>query len=242
MNTSVDQIQINDVSVNVIRKDIKNIHLAVYPPCGRIRLAAPLKTSDETIRMLILSRTLWIKKQQLKFNNQERQGKREYVSGESHYLWGKRYRLNVRNTDATPKVEIKRPTFIDLYITPESNIRHREEVLDRFYRNELQKNLVSLAVKWKNITKISVNEFRIKKMKTRWGTCNENEKRIWLNLELAKKPVHCLEYVLLHEIIHITEKKHSDRFTTEMNKYMPQWQQYKSELNQFPLSHSDWAY
>ncbi len=154
----------------------------------------------------------WIKKQQLKFNEQERQTKREYVSGESHYFLGNRYRLNVIQTDAKPKIEIKRKTRIDMYVKPQASFEEKERLMDKFYRSELKKQLPALVAKWEEITGLQIKEIKIKKMKTKWGTCNPKHQRVWLNLELTKKPLRCLEYVLVHEMTHLKEKHHNEHF------------------------------
>ena len=240
MNTK-NKIEICNLMVETIRKDIKNIHLAVYPPNGRVRIAAPLKTSDESIRLLVVSKIPWIKKQQSKFFNQERQTKREYISGESHYFLGKRYLLNVIDVEP-PRIEIKRKTHINMYIKPNSTLKHREKLLENWYRFEIKKQINPLLAKWSKIIGVRFNEVCIRKMRTKWGTCNSKFKRIWLNLELVKKPVQCLEYVLVHEMVHLLENKHSDNFKAKMDSFMPNWKQFKNELNRAPLSYSDWSY
>ena len=242
MNTKDSKKRICNLEIHTVKKDIKNIHLGVYPPNGRVRVAAPTKTTDETIKVLVVSKMPWIKKQQSKFNKQERQTKREYVSGESHFFMGNRYLLNVVNTSSSPKVEIKRKTHIDMYVKPESSPRKREELMDSFYRSELKKQIPTLIEKWEKITGITVKEFRIKKMKTKWGACSPKYQRVWLNLELAKKPLRCLEYVLVHEMTHLIEKNHTEEFKTLMNSFMKQWNQYKEELNDSTLGYSKWEY
>jgi len=240
MSTKKNQIKIYNLEVNTVKKDIKNIHLGVYPPTGRVRVSAPLKIPDEAIKLLVISKIPWIKRQQSKFIKQERQTKREYVSGESHYFMGNRYLLNVLCTDSTPKIEIKRKTHIDLHIRPGSTAKKKEKLLNGFYRSELKKRIPILIKKWEKITGVHVNEFRIKKMKTKWGTCNPKYRRVWFNLELAKKPPHCLEYVLVHEMAHFIEKNHTDKFKRLMKSFMPQWQQHKEELNNSILGYSVW--
>ncbi len=239
---STDKIKVSDLDILTVKKDIKNIHLGVYPPTGRVRIAAPLQTSDETIRLLILSKMPWIKKQRSKFVKQQRQTKREYVSGESHYFMGKRYLLNVIYGDFKSKIEIKKKDKIDLYIKSGANSQTRERILDNFYRAELRKHVPKLVAKWESRTGIKLKEIQIKKMKTKWGTSNPKDGRIWINLELAKKPLHSLEYVILHEMIHFLEKNHTERFRHIMNSAMPQWKQYKEELNHSVLGHACWTH
>jgi len=205
MNTKKTRTVICDLEIETVKKDIKNIHVGVYPPNGRVRVAAPLKTTDEAIKLLVISKMSWIKKQQLKFEGQERQTKREYVSGESHYFLGNRYRLNVIRTDAKPKIEIKSKTRIDMYVKPQASLEEKERLIDSFYRSELKKQIPKLLSKWQETTGLHIKEIKIKKMKTKWGTCNPKHQRIWLNLELGKKPLRCLEYVLVHEMTHLKE-------------------------------------
>lgn len=240
MNTKSNKVIICDLEVQTIKKDIKNIHLGVYPPLGRIRVAAPLKTSDEAIRLFVISKIPWIKKQKAKFLRQQRQTKREYVSGESHYFLGNRYRLNVMHTNGSPKVEIKRKTYIDLHIRPGTSTERREKILDDFYRSELKKHIPVFVNKWEERTGIIVNEIYVKKMKTKWGATNPEYRRIWINLELAKNPLRCTEYVLVHEMTHFLEKNHTDNFFCLMDSFMPQWPQYRDELNNSVLGFFMW--
>jgi predicted metal-dependent hydrolase len=241
MNTKKTRTIICDLEIETVKKDIKNIHVGVYPPNGRVRVAAPLKTTDETIKLLVISKMPWIRKQQLKFSEQERQTKREYVSGESHYFLDNRYRLNVIQTNTKPKIEIKRKTRIDMYVKPQVSSEKKERLMDSFYRLELKKQIPALVCKWEEITGLSVKEVKIKKMKTKWGTCNPKYQRIWLNLELAKKPLRCLEYVLVHEMTHLKEKHHNEHFELLLKSFMPQWDQCKKELNNGLLAYSEWV-
>jgi len=236
------QITLGNISIDVVRKDIKNLHLGVYPPNGRVRIASPLKIDDEAVRLFAISKMAWIKKQQLKFETQERQSERRFVSGESHYYKGNRYLLNVIYHNAAPKVEIRNKTYIDLYVRVGSTKEKREKVLTEWYRNQLKVQVPALIDKWQKIIGVKVNDWGIKKMKTKWGTCTIASCRIWLNLELAKKPEHCLEYIIVHEMIHLIERNHTDRFVAYMNKFMPQWHLYKEELNRSMLSHEIWSY
>jgi predicted metal-dependent hydrolase len=240
MNTKKQRMQVCNLKVETIRKDIKNIHLGVYPPNGRVRVAAPLKTSDESIRLMVITKIPWIKKQKSKFSKQERQTKRDYVSGESHYFFGKRYLLNVQSTDSKPRVEIKRNKFIDLHINQDTALEKREKVLEEFYRSEIKKHIPALVDKWEKIIGVNVKEAKVKKMKTKWGTCNPKDKRIWLNLELAKKPLNCMEYVIVHEMIHFLEKSHNDKYRYLISSHLPQWEQYRNELNNSVLGYSSW--
>ena len=236
------QITVNGLTVDVVRKDIKNLHLAVYPPAGRIRVAAPLRVNDEAVRLFTVSRLGWIKRQQAKFADQERQSSREYLSGESHYYHGHRYLLNVVYREGTPTVSIRNNKMLDLCVRPDSDTPERERVLTTWYRRQLKAEIAPLMSKWETTIGVQVVEWNVKQMKTRWGTCNIAASRIWLNLELIKKPVHCLEYIIVHELVHLLERHHNERFTTYMNRYMPLWQHYREELNRAPLGHATWDY
>lgn len=182
------------------------------------------------------------KKAEGKIPESAAQTKREYVSGESHYFLGNRYRLNVMQTDESPKVEIKRKKHIDLHIKQGTSTEKRERILDNFYRSELRKQIPVFLDKWQERTGIKVNEIYIKKMKTKWGSSNPENRRIWLNLELAKNPLYCLEYVLVHEMTHLLEKNHTDRFFGLMDSFMPQWEQYRDELNNSVLGFFMWEH
>lgn len=236
------QIKVNDLIVDVVRKDIKNLHLAVYPPSGRVRVAVPLLVDDEAVRLAVISKLGWIKRQQVQFAEQERQSEREYVSGESHYFQGNRYLLNVIYLDATPKVVIRNNTRMDLYVRPGSDPDQRERILLAWYRKQLREIVPPLIMKWEPILGVSVADWGIKQMKTKWGTCSIEARRIWLNLELAKKPVRCLEYIVVHELIHLLERHHNDRFTALMEKHLPSWRFLREELNREPLAHENWDY
>ena len=228
--------------MDVVRKDIKNLHLAVYPPDGRVRVAVPLLVDDEAVRLAVISRLTWIRRQQTKFEKQERQSAREYVSGESHYYQGNRYLLNVIYRDGVPKVVVRNNTTIDLFVRPGSDTAQRERVMLAWYRRQLKQLVPPLIAKWEAIIGVEVAEWRVKQMKTRWGTCNPEAGRIWLNLELVKKPVACLEYIIVHEMVHLLERQHNDRFVAYMDKFMPQWRLVRDELNQAPLGHATWEY
>jgi len=242
MTIKTGKMRVSNLTIDTVKKDIKNIHLGVYPPNGRIRVAAPLNTSDEVIRLFILSKIPWIKQQQIKFVLQERQTQREYVAGESHYFFGKRYRLNIIYKKAPRKIIIQRKTHIDLYIHPDTTTQQRKKTFETFYRSELKKLVSGLLTKWQEKIGVQVDEVRIKKMKTKWGSCNPNDRRIWLNLELAKKSIQCVEYVFVHELLHLIEKKHTPKYKQLLQSTIPQWQQYKDELNRQPLGYSFWKY
>jgi len=240
MNTETHQIIVSNITIDVVRKDIKNLHLAVYPPSGRVRIATPLRLDDEAVRLFAISKLPWIKKQRSKFENQARETEREYVSGESHYFEGHRYLLNVIYHTSAPRVEIRNKKYIDLYVRTGSTTEQRERVMTRWYRQRLKDRVPALIEKWQKIISVEVGDWEVKQMKTRWGTCKVEAKRIWLNLELAKKPAPCLEYIIVHELVHLLERQHSERFIALMDKFMPQWRIYQDELNQFILSYENW--
>jgi predicted metal-dependent hydrolase len=234
------QITVSDITIDVVRKDIKNLHLAVYPPTGRVRIATPLNVDDEAVRLFAISKLSWIKKHRRNFAGQERETKREYVSGESHYVEGHRYLLNVIYQNASPKVVIRNKKYLDLYVRPDSTAEQRERVMTRWYRQTLKEKIPALLEKWQAIIGVRVDGWEVKRMKTKWGTCRREARRIWLNLELAKKPAHCLEYIVVHELIHLLERHHSDRFVALMDKFMPPWRIHQKELNQMILGYDEW--
>lgn len=236
------QLSINNLIVDVVRKDIKNMHLAVYPPTGRVRIAAPLRIDDEAVRLFAISKISWIRKHQRNFLAQDRQPPRQFKERESHYFQGKRYLLRIIEHEAPPKVVFKTKTYIDLHVRTNSTTEQRQIIINEWYRTELKKLIQPIIDKWEKQIGVTVDDWQVKQMKTKWGTCNIEKKRIWINLELAKKPLHCLEYIVVHEMIHFLERHHNDRFLTLMEKYMPQWKFYKEELNRLPVSHGEWTY
>ncbi len=238
---TVQTIDLGEITAEVIQKDIKNIHLSVYPPSGRVKIAAPFRMDMETIRIFAISKLSWIKRQQAKLRNQEREAPREYISSESHYFLGKRYLLKVVERDSKPSVAIKHDNLI-LQVKPDTNAEQRQILLQEWYRAQLKALVPHYIAKWEKIMGVQVSEFGIKKMKTKWGTCNTAAKRIWINLELAKKPLECLEYIVVHEMVHLLERSHNARFIAYMNQFLPQWRNLKEELNRLPVSHLDWGY
>jgi predicted metal-dependent hydrolase len=236
------QITVSGIVVDVVRKDIKNLHLGVYPPNGRVRVAAPLRIDDNAVRLFTITRLGWIKRQQARFTAQERQSPREYVTGESHYYQGHRYLLNVEYQEEPPRVALRNNTWMDLKVRPGSDVEQREQLLLTWYRQRLREMIAPLIAKWEPMLNVNVAAWGIKRMKTKWGTCNSEARRIWLNLELIKKPAQCLEYLVVHEIVHLLERHHNDTFTAYMNKFLPQWRLYREELNRAPLGHEHWDY
>lgn len=238
----MQQITISDIIIDVVRKDIKNIHLAVNPPTGRVRIAAPLNVTEDTIRLYAISKLGWIKRQQRNFVSQERISPREYKQRESHYFLGRRYLLNIIETDGKPTVVLKTKKFIEIHIKPGETTTKKHEILTQWYREELKKLIPAIIIKWEVILNVKVDDWQIKQMKTKWGSCNIEKKRIWLNLELAKKPENCLEYIIVHEMVHLLERHHNERFLYYMDTHLPNWRQLKKELNKLPVSHFNWSY
>jgi len=235
-------MEVRGIPVEVVRKDIKNLHLGVYPPSGRVRVAAPLRLNDEAVRLAVISRLGWIHRRQAEFEQQGRQSQRELVAGESHYFQGRRYRLDVIEDQGSPSVRLSNGTTMGLRVRRGSDRDTREAVLQQWYRRRLREQLPPLLAKWEPKVGVTVSDVRIKKMKTLWGSCNAKARRIWLNLELAKKPALCLEYILVHEMVHILERHHSERFRSLMDRLMPPWRLRRQGLNRAPLAHEEWGY
>ncbi len=242
MSTERHTIAVSGMTIEVVRKPIKNLHLGVYPPAGRVRIAVPLHIDDEAVRLAVISKLGWIRRQQRAFDRQPRQSQREMVAGESHYVFGRRYRLRVVEEDAPARVTIRGNTHLILRVRPGTSAEKREEILSQWYRRRLRAVVPELIARWEPVIGVQVAEWGIRRMKTRWGTCNIEAGRIWLNLELAKKPPQCLEYILVHEMVHLLERHHNDRFRECMDRFMPQWRLHRDELNRWPLAHEDWEY
>jgi len=238
----MDKITIDNIDVEVISKKIKNIHLSVHPPDGRVRLAVPEKLNAEAIKLFVISKLSWIKKQRTKYKIQERQSVREFVSGESHYFLGTRYLLNVIETSGKQRVELRNKKYIDLYVRPNSSAKKREKIMMEWYRKYLKSIIPDYIKKWEKIIGVSVDFWGVKLMKTKWGTCNPDDKRIWINLELAKKNPRCLEYIIVHEMVHLLERHHNDKFIAYMDRFLPNWRSIRSELNEIIFESSSWSY
>lgn len=240
MSIETRNITVGGIAVEVVRKDIKNLHLGVYPPHGRVRVAAPLVVSDEAVRLAVIGKLGWIKRQKTKFTAQARQSQREMVNGESHYFMGRRYRLRVHEHDAPAKVAVRGIASLDLFVRPGTSTEKREVVLQRWYREQLVMLIPPLLEKWQGRLGVTIAAWGVKKMKTKWGSSNVDAKRVWLNLELAKKSPQCLEYVIVHELVHLLERKHNEHFLSLMDKFMPQWRLHREALNKSPLGHEFW--
>ncbi len=236
MNTESRNITVSGLTVEVVRKPIKNLHLGVYPPQGRVRVAAPLAIDDEAVRLAVVGKLGWIKRQRAKFQAQPRQSQRRMVSGESHYFLGQRYRLRVIEEGGAPRLILRGKSSMDMFVRPGTTQEKKQEILHAFYRAELKKLIPELLDKWQPILDVTASAWGIKRMKTKWGTCNIEARRIWLNLELAKKPVQCLEYILVHELTHLLERHHNERFTGLLDQHLPQWRTLREELNRSLLA------
>lgn len=233
---------IGGIDVEVNRRSIKNIHLSVLPPNGRVRLSVPSKTSEQTIRLAIVNKLAWIKKQQSDFAKQPRQSIREMANGECHYLWGQKYRLAIKEAKGKFSVQVKGSNKLELAVSCSTTIDNKLKLLNRFYREQMQVSIAKMLPKWQKKLSVSHDSLGIKKMKTKWGSCNIQAKRIWLNLELAKKPIECMEFILVHELVHLHERHHNERFRSLMNKHMPNWKERRDLLNSLPLAYEDWSY
>ena len=235
------QINLGDITVDVILKDIKNVHLSVYPPTGRVRISAPMRMRADTIRVFAISKLDWIKQQQKKLYAQERETRRDFVERESHYLWGKRFLLVVSEVDEPPSVEVKHNRIL-LQVRPRSDLAKRNAVVEQWYREQLKNAVPQLLAQWQPLLKVRVEQIFVQRMKTRWGSCNHYSQTIRLNTELAKKPAECLEYILVHEMLHLLEPTHNARFVALMNQFMPKWEVLRRSLNRLPVGHADWTY
>ena len=239
MNTK--QIEVGGITVDVVFKNIKNVHLSVHPPTGRVRISAPTRMKLDTLRVYAISKINWIKKHQKKFQEQERETRREYLDRESHYVWGRRYLLKVKEENRTPSVELKHNEMI-LTVRPGAVMEKREAIVMTWYREQVRDAALPIITRWEPILGVKVNRTIIRRMRTRWGSCTPGRHTIRLNTELAKKPRECLEYVVVHELVHLLEPTHNANFISLMDKFMPQWRHYRDELNRAPLGHVEWEY
>ena len=236
----LSQIQLGEIAVDIVRKDIKNIHLSVHPPTGRVRIAAPERMKLDTIRVFAISKLGWIKKQQKRIQEQERETPREYLDQESHYVWGKRYLLKVIEKDIVPGVELKHQSLL-LRVRPGAAEEKKQTTLNQWYREQLKQAVPPLVAKWERLMGLKVEKFFVRRMKTKWGSCNSRSKTIRLNSELTKKPRECLEYIVVHEMVHMLEPTHNRNFIALMDRFMPKWQFHRDNLNRLPVRHESWG-
>jgi len=237
----VRQLELGEIAVEVVLKDIKNIHLSVYPPAGKVRISAPSRMTLDTIRLFAISKLDWIKQQQEKLRGQERETTREYLDRESHFVWGKRYLLKVIECDQAPSVELHHSQMF-LRLRPGTPSNKARAVVEAWYRMQVRKAVPPLIAKWEPVMGVKVEQFFVQKMKTKWGSCNAARKTVRLNSDLAKKVSECLEYVVVHEMAHLIVRHHNGQFVDLMDKCLPQWKLLRQTLNNTPLAHADWAY
>ncbi len=235
------QIKLGDLAVDVVLKDIKNVHLSVHPPTGRVTISAPSRMSLDTIRVFAISKLGWIKQQQRKLQEQERETPREYLDRESHYVWGRRYLLKVIEADQPPSVELSHSRIV-LRVRPENTQAKKRDILEDWYREQLKEAALPLIARWERLMGVGVQRVFIQRMKTKWGSCNHRARTVRLNTDLARKPRECLEYIIIHELIHLVEPTHNARFIALLGQYMPKWQAHRQKLNQLPVRHENWAY
>ena len=236
-----EQIQLGDIRIEVVRKAIKNVHLSVYPPAGRVRISAPAHLSLETIRVFAIAKLDWIKQQQAKLRAQARETPREFLERESHYLWGQRYLLQVIEREEAPAITLRGNKMV-LQVRPQTDSAKRQEILENWYREQLKAALPSLISKWEPKLGVRVERFHVQRMKTRWGSCNPQKRSIRLNTELARKPRECLEYLVVHEMVHLLEPTHNERFIALMDRFLPNWRHLRDVLNRLPVRHEEWGY
>jgi predicted metal-dependent hydrolase len=241
VSTDVSQIHLGDIAVDVLLKDIKNVHLSVHPPTGRVRISAPKRMRLDTIRVFAISKLAWIRQQQTKLRNQEREAPREYVERESHYVWGKRHLLTMLVSEGPPSIEFEHSRLL-LRVGPRTDEKKRQALLEAWYREQVREAVPPMLAQWQRLLGVSVERFFVQRMKTRWGSYNPKASTIRLNTELAKKPRSCLEYLVVHEMIHLIEPTHNARFVALMDGAMPQWRVVREQLNRLPVRHDEWAY
>ena len=236
--------KVRDIDVTVVRKDIKNIHLRVYPPDGFVRVTVPQEMTDDAIRIFLIKKLSWIRSRQQEFRKVERLSPREFLQRESHYYLGQRYLLKVVDIEGNAKqrITVKNRTTLVAYLKSGLEPQKAQEIMDEFYRQELRPILDEYVQKWEQKLDVQVEDWKIMKMRTRWGSCNHEKRRVLLNLELAKKPHRCIEYIVVHELIHILEKTHNKHFVELMDMHLPNWRALKYELNNLPVSHAEWNY
>ncbi len=234
-------LDLGDFRAEVVRKAIKHVHLSVYPPDGRVRIAAPAGMELETIRLFAIAKLAWIRRQQRKIIAQERETPREFLDRESHYVWGKRYLLKVVEKEAAPAVELGHSSLL-LQVRPGCDAARRQEILDAWYREQIRQAVSALLEKWQPLIGVRAGKIFVQRMRTRWGSCNPAAGHIRLNTDLAKKPPECLEYIVVHELTHLLEPTHNARFASLMEGFLPHWRLVRDALNRLPVRHEDWTY
>ncbi len=234
-----EMIELGEISIAVTRKDIKNVHLSVHPPDGRVTLVAPTGTRLEVARAYAISKLRWIRAQQEKLETQARETPREFIERESHYLWGRRYLLTVVERDAKPSVSLDHKR-ITLGLRPGSDHAKRASVIHEWHKSLLHEFIPPLIAKWEPRLGVAVNAYFLQRMKTKWGSCNHQAGHIRLNTELVKKPKDLVEYVVVHEMVHLLEPTHSEQFLKLLSEHFPTWREARAELNALPLTAEAW--
>jgi hypothetical protein len=235
------QFQIGDLAVEVVHKNIKNVHLSVHPPVGRVTIAAPIAMKMDTLRVYIIAKLGWIRSQQQKMLLQDREPPREFLNRESHYLWGQRYLMQVCEADAPPSIAIRNNHLV-MNVRQNMGVDKKQELLDGWYRDQLKQVIPAILAHWEPQIGVTTNRFFVQRMKTQWGSCNPSAKNIRINTELAKKPRECLEYIVVHELMHLLEPSHNERFVKLMDQHMPKWHSHRQLLNSLPLRYQQWSY
>jgi predicted metal-dependent hydrolase len=239
MSTASAYLTVSGINVDVVYKDIKNLHIGVYPPVGRVRVAAPQRLDDDQVRLALVQRLPWINRQRKRLQAAERQSLREMITGESHYVWGRRYRLKVLQRPGRSHVELDGGRLV-LYVPEDSSTEQRRELLNGWYREQLRAAVPDIIAKWEPKMGVNVPRWTIRRMKTKWGSCNRETGHIWCNVELAKKHPEAVEYVVVHEMAHLLERGHGKRFIKLMDGFMPDWRARRDQLNGAPLAHEKW--
>ena len=239
MSTGSAYLTVSGVGVDVVYKDIKNLHIGVYPPSGRVRVAAPARLGDEAVRLAVVQRLPWIRRRTEQLRDAERQSEREMVTGESHYLWGERLRLEVVKATGRPSVTV-RGSRLRLSVAPGTTAIQRQHLAEAWYRAQLKAAIPALLEKWQPIVGRTVEKWTVRRMKTKWGSCNPQSAHLSINLELAKKHPSCLEYIVVHEMTHLHERTHNEDFIALLDEYLPNWRALRDELNKAPLAHEEW--
>ena len=239
MSTADAYLSVRGIDIDVVYKDIKNLHIGVYPPMGRVRVAAPKRLDDDQVRLAIIQRLPWIKRRREQLQTAERQSEREMVTGESHYVWGTRHRLKVVERPGRPHLELDGSRLL-LYVPAGTSTARRRELLDHWYREQLRNAIPVAIATWEGKLDVAVPKWSIRRMKTKWGSCNRETGHIWFNVELAKKHPDCLEYIVVHEMTHYLERNHGGRFTSLMDRFLPDWRSRRDQLNHAPLGHEEW--
>lgn len=235
------QLHLGDIAVRVLRKEIKNIHLSVHPPTGRVTISAPSRMTNDTLRVFALSKLGWIRRQQRKLVEQERESPREFLNRESHYVWGRRYLLTVTESDQPPSLALSHSRMF-MRVRPGTDASKKQDLIDEWYREQIRRAVPPLIAKWERLMDVKVERFFVQRMKTKWGSCNPRARTIRLNTDLAKKPRECLEYLVVHEMVHLLEPTHNARFVALMSQFMPKWEHHRERLNQLPVRHEVWSY